>query len=136
VSLDIHTTYTGRTAYSAALTEALPTADFSQYTNANDNVGLYANWVRRVETLAGITMALLVVAFVALLMGMPGQPRDGYRATFNSIEACQKTRVDLVAERERLRAEEEQQAAQMRGVGAFIHLYSVLPSVTQGCAAR
>lgn len=140
--LNIYAKDSGHTAYSAVPIEALSTENVDLDAtdivglHANDNVGLHANWGKRLETVAATTSAVSVVAIIALLLGMPGQPRNSYQATFNSMEACQKARVDVVAEVAALKAEEEQRAGQMRAAGAFINLYSVPHSFAELCAAQ
>ena len=56
------TTYFRRTAYSAAIHKAPPA----------DNFGLPANWGDRVMRVVAATIALLVVAASAVLMGLAG----------------------------------------------------------------
>ena len=60
MSLDIHTTYFRHTAYSAAPAEALPT----------DNAGLHANWREQVTAVVAASIAVLIVAVIAALMGV------------------------------------------------------------------
>jgi hypothetical protein len=57
MSLDIHTTYAERTD---ALTEPQPV----------DIIGLRANWGERIVTVVATTIAVLIVAVIAVLMGM------------------------------------------------------------------
>jgi hypothetical protein len=58
--LDMRGTFSGHTAYRGAPQDA----------RSDDDVGLHPNWGERIVTVTATGLAVLIVALIAVLMGM------------------------------------------------------------------